>query len=65
MSNRTALVTGGAGGIGLAIATRLKADGFTVVIADRNAEAARKAAAAISADWHVLDIADEAPSFRR
>jgi NAD(P)-dependent dehydrogenase (short-subunit alcohol dehydrogenase family) len=60
MSNRTALVTGGAGGIGLAIATRLKADGFTVVIADRNAEAARKAAAAISADWHVLDIADEA-----
>ena len=59
MSGKAALVTGGAGGIGLAIATRLMADGFAVVIADRNAEAARKAAETIGVDWRALDIADE------
>lgn len=55
-----ALVTGAAGGIGLAIATRLQADGYTVVIADRNADAARDAAQGIGAGWRELDIADEA-----
>lgn len=59
MSDRAVIVTGGAGGIGLAIATRLKADGFAVVVADRNADAARTAAASIGADWRALDIADE------
>jgi NAD(P)-dependent dehydrogenase (short-subunit alcohol dehydrogenase family) len=59
MSGKAALVTGGAGGIGLAIATRLKADGFAVVIADRNADAARQAAETIGVDWRALDIADE------
>ncbi|MDX3974875.1 SDR family NAD(P)-dependent oxidoreductase [Shinella sp.] len=60
MSDKAVIVTGGAGGIGLAIATRLKADGFAVVVADRNADAARDAAAGIGADWRALDIADEA-----
>lgn len=59
MSDKAVIVTGGAGGIGLAIATRLKADGFAVVVADRNADAARTAAAGIGADWRALDIAEE------
>ncbi|MDR3471059.1 MAG: SDR family oxidoreductase [Devosia sp.] len=55
----TALVTGGANGIGLAIARRLASDGFDVVIADRNAEAAEQAAASLGCGWRELDIADE------
>ena len=38
LAGRTALVTGGAGGIGLAIASRLAADGARVAVADRNAD---------------------------
>ena len=39
--NKVALVTGGAGGIGSAIAQRLAAEGATVVVSDVNLEAAR------------------------
>jgi rhamnulose-1-phosphate aldolase/alcohol dehydrogenase len=39
LAGRTALVTGGAGGIGLAISRRLLADGACVVLADIDAEA--------------------------
>ncbi|MGZ4693295.1 MAG: SDR family NAD(P)-dependent oxidoreductase [Acidimicrobiales bacterium] len=46
---RVAVVTGGASGIGLAIAERLAADGAAVAIFDLNAEAARDAAAKIEA----------------
>jgi rhamnulose-1-phosphate aldolase/alcohol dehydrogenase len=46
-AGRIALVTGGAGGIGLAVATRLAAEGACVVIADRNGEAAGAAAASL------------------
>ena len=44
MSNRTALVTGGAQGIGRGIAAALAAQGFRVAIADLNAEAATQTA---------------------
>lgn len=44
---RTALVTGGASGIGLAIASALAAQGMTVVLLDRNADALASAVAAI------------------
>jgi len=46
---RTAVVTGGASGIGLAIAERLAQDGHAVAIFDRDAEAAQRACAKIEA----------------
>ena len=49
---RVALVTGGAGGLGHAIAERLAADGNDVIIADINAAAGR-------AHSFVVDVADE------
>ncbi|MFJ7036485.1 SDR family NAD(P)-dependent oxidoreductase [Streptomyces rochei] len=48
-AGRTALVTGGASGIGLATAHRLGAGGANVVVADYNAEGAEKAAAELGA----------------
>ncbi|HET6950302.1 MAG TPA: SDR family NAD(P)-dependent oxidoreductase [Acidimicrobiales bacterium] len=46
---RVAIVTGGASGIGLAIAERLAADGAAVAVFDRNGDGAREAAAKIEA----------------
>lgn len=46
---RTAIVFGGAQGIGYASAARMAANGDRIAIADRNGEAAQKAAAAIAA----------------
>jgi rhamnulose-1-phosphate aldolase/alcohol dehydrogenase len=45
LAGRLALVTGGAGGIGLAVASRLLAEGACVMLADINAEALAAAAA--------------------
>lgn len=47
MTTRTAIVTGGASGIGGAISRRLAADGAQVAIFDVNADAAKDTAAAI------------------
>jgi 2-hydroxycyclohexanecarboxyl-CoA dehydrogenase len=49
MSNRVALVTGGAQGIGKGIATALGRDGFKVAVADLNLEVAEQTAKEISA----------------
>jgi 2-hydroxycyclohexanecarboxyl-CoA dehydrogenase len=62
---RTAIVTGGASGIGLAIAQRLAADGATVAIFDRDGEAASAAAKGIEGDGGAaagvsVDVADPA-----
>ena len=49
MSERTALVTGGGGGIGSAIGVALAADGHSVAIADLDLETARQSAGRIKA----------------
>ena len=63
--SRAALVTGGGAGIGAGIAERLAADGASVLVADINAEAAERTAAAIRAQGGVaqaftMDVTDEA-----
>lgn len=50
LAGRVAIVTGGAGGLGLAIARRFARDGARVVVADLGAEAARSAVDGIVAD---------------
>src|SRR5258708_3843176 len=55
---RTAIVTGGAKGIGRAIAGRVAQDGFTVVVADSDEPAAIAAAAELSGLGLGVDVSD-------
>jgi 2-hydroxycyclohexanecarboxyl-CoA dehydrogenase len=55
---RTALVTGGAKGIGEAIVRRLTAEGAAVVIGDVDTEGAERVAAETGADVVALDVTD-------
>jgi NAD(P)-dependent dehydrogenase (short-subunit alcohol dehydrogenase family) len=59
---RVAIVTGGAQGIGSAIAARLVAGGYRVIVADADAEAGREAGRALgpAARFVKCDVADEA-----
>ncbi len=56
---RTAVVVGGASGIGLATARVLAAEGFSVVVADVNSDAALAAAEEIGGRAVTLDVTDE------
>lgn len=60
LKGKSAIVTGGAGGIGSAICRRLAEEGARVGIFDLNAEAAAKVAAEIGhgASGHAVDITD-------
>jgi NAD(P)-dependent dehydrogenase (short-subunit alcohol dehydrogenase family) len=57
---RTAVITGAAGGIGLAAARRLAGLGLNVVMADSNADALHRAAASIGSPSVLAEVADVA-----
>ncbi len=63
LAGRVALVTGGASGIGLAIAQKLASEGACVALADINAEGLRNAAAGFAPDnvqCITMDVTQEA-----
>jgi NAD(P)-dependent dehydrogenase (short-subunit alcohol dehydrogenase family) len=56
----TAVITGGAKGIGLAIARRLCADGAAIALIGRNTVALERAASTLGARYAVADVTDPA-----
>jgi 3-hydroxybutyrate dehydrogenase len=58
LAGRTALVTGGASGIGRAVAERLAAAGAHVLVLDRDEAGARRVAAAVGGEPLVADLSD-------
>ncbi|SOC51394.1 3-hydroxybutyrate dehydrogenase [Ornithinimicrobium cerasi] len=60
MTRRTVLVTGGASGIGEAVARRSAQDGYRVIVADRDAGPAERLAAEIGGEAWVVDLSDTA-----
>jgi NAD(P)-dependent dehydrogenase (short-subunit alcohol dehydrogenase family) len=66
MDGRSAVVTGGAAGIGLAIAQRLRASGARLSLWDRDAAALAHAAAQLGGGTHTahVDVTDEAQIVR-
>jgi NAD(P)-dependent dehydrogenase (short-subunit alcohol dehydrogenase family) len=59
LAGKTALVTGAAMGIGLAVAQALARDGAQVVVADRESEAGKQAAAEVGGLFVRADVADD------
>lgn len=59
IENKVIVVTGGASGIGLALATRFVQEGATVVTVDRNAELGAKTAQEIGARFLSADLSQE------
>ena len=60
LEGKTALITGGASGLGRGIAERFVAEGASVLITDINAGAAEAAAAELGTGWLEQDVASEA-----
>jgi 3-oxoacyl-[acyl-carrier protein] reductase len=57
--DQTAIITGGADGLGLHIATRLTREGARVWIVDRDEELGNAAAERIGCEFEPMDVADE------
>lgn len=60
LAGKICIVTGGARGIGRAIAGRMAAEGCKVVLTDIDREAGQAAAAAIGCTFEPLDVREEA-----
>ncbi len=60
LKNKTALITGGARGIGAAIAKAFCEEGATVILTDINVETGKALAGEIGATFYKLDVASEA-----
>jgi 3-hydroxybutyrate dehydrogenase len=60
LAGRTALVTGGASGIGRAVATRLAAAGARVIVLDRDEAGAVEVAGEVGGEHLVADLGDRA-----
>ena len=58
--DQVAIITGGADGLGLHIATRMIAEGAQVWIVDRDEELGKTAAARLGCEFEAVDVADEA-----
>jgi NAD(P)-dependent dehydrogenase (short-subunit alcohol dehydrogenase family) len=59
LDGRTAVVTGGGSGIGLASARRLASEGARVVVADRDADAGKAAADEVDGTFVQVDVSNE------
>jgi len=56
--SKIALITGGASGLGLAVAKSLASQGWQISIADMNTSAGEAAAVSLSATFHKTDVTD-------
>lgn len=59
LAGRVAVVTGGGGGIGLAAARRMHAEGATIVVGDIDRDAGAAAAEEVSGLFVAVDVSDE------
>jgi NAD(P)-dependent dehydrogenase (short-subunit alcohol dehydrogenase family) len=58
LSNKSAIVTGGASGLGAAVAAHLAGRGAKVCLFDMNPDAATTTAAKLNATWQQVDVSD-------